>query len=48
MPQPLSQPPPRPFPLEEALRAVLEGTELAATRRGNTVTVAPWAAPAAA
>jgi hypothetical protein len=28
-------------PVEEALRAVLEGTPLAATRRGDTVTVAP-------
>jgi hypothetical protein len=34
-------------PVEEALRAVLEGTALAATRRGDTVTVAPWVAPAA-
>ena len=28
-------------PVEEALRAILEGTPLAATRRGDTVTVAP-------
>jgi len=28
-------------PVEDALRAVLEGTPLAATRRGDTVTVAP-------
>jgi hypothetical protein len=33
-------------PVEEALDAVLEGTPLVATRRGDTVTVAPGAIPA--
>jgi hypothetical protein len=32
-------------PVEEALDAVLEGTPLVATRRGNTVTVSPGALP---
>jgi Secretin and TonB N terminus short domain len=34
----------RGVPVEQALRAVLEGTPLAATRRGDTVTVAPMRA----
>jgi hypothetical protein len=33
------------IPVEEALDAVLEGTPLVATRRGNTVTVAPGSLP---
>ena len=37
----------RATPVEEALAAVLEGTPLVATRRGNTVTVAPRVAPPA-
>ncbi|HEX7488415.1 MAG TPA: STN domain-containing protein, partial [Anaeromyxobacteraceae bacterium] len=37
----------RGVPVEEALEAVLEGTPLAATRRGSTVTVAPGRAAAA-
>jgi hypothetical protein len=37
----------RDVPVEDALAAVLEGTPLAATRRGNTVTVAPSLAPVA-
>ncbi|HET8733842.1 MAG TPA: STN domain-containing protein, partial [Anaeromyxobacteraceae bacterium] len=35
----------RDVPVEDALVAVLEGTPLTATRRGNTVTVAPSLAP---
>lgn len=35
----------RDVPVEDALVAVLEGTTLAATRRGDTVTVAPRAVP---
>jgi hypothetical protein len=37
----------RDVPVEDALVAVLGGTPLAATRRGNTVTVAPQALPVA-
>jgi len=35
----------RDAPVESALEAVLEGTSLAATRRGNSVTVAPHSVP---
>ena len=35
----------RDIPVEDALVAVLEGTPLAATRRGDTITVAPRVAP---